>query len=502
MREKIHQVIYKGQCIDNDDPLRLGRIRAYLKTDNLTNIEESNTYTPWDYNDPFVFLPLLPLFINTPPKNEEYVHLFYSNIDKKIAKDKYYIPGVFSSPTNIKHETYDSAVSNLEEGSRNKKAVNIKDLTQVKGVYAEPDDVGIYGRGDSDIIIKDNTVLLRSGKHKPFNRNETPQLDNKRSFLQLSKFQQRTVFSSPENKYRLSVNDTNIQKLIEYTITDPTNTFNIFSGFIYVYNVKKSPGYKSNSITPLTEITEKSLVTTISFSNKGIDEVSDLINQVLNLIIEKNSISDLVNDDTVGVEIQNNQNYDGGNLYPFYYRPVPIFYSQLETTNNVNVRKFITDLLSKIKTNSSQVNNGYGLVYNKNRDTNAPLDLKKETIIPKTVEKYDKSVGILGADELYLLSHQSQKFGIANKINMNNTLYGIDENKIADEIEPKTSSLVRGEELFELIDLIVSFLISHVHPYPGMAPVPVAQDGTRVDDILKELLNASEKVLNKKIRIN
>ena len=107
----------------------------------------------------------------------------------------------------------------------------------------------------------------------------------------------------------------------------------------------------------------------------------------------------------------------------------------------------------------------------------------------------------MGGDELYLLSHKSQKLDVG-KIDLSNTLYGIDENKFADEIEPKTSSLVRGEELINLLDLIVRFMINHVHPYHGMNPNPTSTDGVTVDKLLKELLDAQDKLLNKNIRIN
>ena len=78
----------------------------------------------------------------------------------------------------------------------------------------------------------------------------------------------------------------------------------------------------------------------------------------------------------------------------------------------------------------------------------------------------------------------------------------INTNKFADEIEPKTSSLVRGEELLELLNLIIRFLVGHAHPYPGLPPIPQSVDGVRVDDLLKELLDAQDKLLNKNIRIN
>ena len=149
-----------------------------------------------------------------------------------------------------------------------------------------------------------------------------------------------------------------------------------------------------------------------------------------------------------------------------------------------------------------ELSQGYGLVYDKNKTDTVPFKPKKQNLIPKTTKPFDKSVGVMGGDEIYLLSHLSQKVDGSGKIDLSNTLYGIDENKFADELEPKTSSLVRGEELLELINLIVRFLVGHVHPYPGVPPIPQSVDGVKVDDLLKQLLDAQDKILNKNIRIN
>ena len=100
-----------------------------------------------------------------------------------------------------------------------------------------------------------------------------------------------------------------------------------------------------------------------------------------------------------------------------------------------------------------------------------------------------------------MLSHTSAIPG-KGKINFDDTLYGISLDQFVDEILPKTSSLVRGEELLELINLIVRFLITHTHAYPGLPPVPVTQDGSTVTDILTEMQNAYTKILNENIRLN
>jgi len=112
------------------------------------------------------------------------------------------------------------------------------------------------------------------------------------------------------------------------------------------------------------------------------------------------------------------------------------------------------------------------------------------------------SATLLGGDEIYLLAHDTNTSPNKLKIDLNNTLYGISNDKIVDDIEPNTSSMVRGEELLELINIIVRFLITHAHPFPGLPPVSVTEDGSTIQNLLNELSLATTKILNKKIKIN
>ena len=92
--------------------------------------------------------------------------------------------------------------------------------------------------------------------------------------------------------------------------------------------------------------------------------------------------------------------------------------------------------------------------------------------------------------------------GDKEKINFADTIYGIPLSAFTDEIRVKTSSLVRGEELLELINLIVRFLLTHTHAYPGLPPVDITEDGISSDDILTEIQKAATKILNSNIRLN
>lgn len=515
---KRSQIIYKGQCISSDDPMRLGRIRAILKTENQSDREIANenygkkTYRDWDERDPFVFKPLLPFFINTPPKKDEYVHLFYNNISRKGDKDKFYIGGVYSSPTTSDYERYDSAVTNFDEGSRNKPFSNLLNdegeyfYEDVKGVYSEPQDVTLYGRGTCDIVIKDDTVLLRAGKNKSYKRGQIPRKNEKRAFIQLSKFNQRTFYGEPQKKYIFNFLHQNIKKIVEYNIVNPENSGDLFTGSIYIYNIAQKDGLEitTASMNSETEIpnNSKSLQTVITFTQKKMSEVIKLINDTLDGMV-KGSISSISANNTL--TISGPQRFDQGNTFPFYFRPQKSLlnkFSGISPTTNMQEQYNLGVLFNGVKVVTLDLSPGYGLVYDKNKTDSVPFKPNKQNLIPKITKQFDKSVGVMGGDELYLLSHLSQKTDGGGRIDLSNTLYGIDENRFADEIEPKTSSLVRGEELMELINLMMRFLINHVHSYPGLSPVPQSADGVKVDDLLKEMLNAQEKILNKNIRIN
>ena len=54
----------------------------------------------------------------------------------------------------------------------------------------------------------------------------------------------------------------------------------------------------------------------------------------------------------------------------------------------------------------------------------------------------------------------------------------------------------------KFMNLVVRFLVAHVHPFPGLPPVPVSTDGVSASQILVELQNASNTILNQNIRIN
>lgn len=491
------QVFYQGTVVNNQDPFMLGRVRVYPEDQNIADRLGSipdwvESRDIWTEKDPFVFIPLLPYFMYQVPKEKEYVHVLYTNPSNKTLKGQYYVQGPFSSPTSIKQEDMDSARSFLSSGVRNKRFQPIKNKEgevsnpKTKGVYPEPEDIAILGRNNSDVILKDGELLLRAGKHGNFNRTQIPFAKTNRAFLQLSNFETIERYASPIKKYKIGKQDLQTKKLIEYEIFNPDNPFSAFTGQIILYSLapdEVSGTTMTSSISNNTDLSSFKRIQYIEqFSSLNLVQVAAKVNKFINNVM-KGRLED---------------GFNINNQFPLFYR------ANKDNRDNTDPLSFVnlTVLYSLIKPTNFTTNlRGFGLVYDKTGKDNVPSKVEEEVYRPKQVLNQENTVGVMGANQLYLLSHDTINPN-KSKINLEGTIYGIDQTTLVDEIQPKTSSVVRGEELLDLIELIVRYLATHVHPYPGLPPVPVSSDGTRVEDLLKELLDASSKILNKNIRIN
>ena len=129
---------------------------------------------------------------------------------------------------------------------------------------------------------------------------------------------------------------------------------------------------------------------------------------------------------------------------------------------------------------------------------------KTSEVTPVEYSNQDISYGVLGGQRVYLLSQDSS--GPKGKINLNNTLYGIPQDKFigpGNTLLSQTYPTVRGDEMIKLIRKIFSFVTGHVHPTATMAPVPVARgNGQTVQEIDAILAEAENTILNQNIRIN
>ena len=599
---KDNTIFFQVTVMDNQDPMMLGRIRAKLLIDNYDDIVRSITDPPWNEEkdawstrDPFVFSPLMPYFMYQVPKVTEMAQVLYTNKDFKY-QNQYYVQNTFSSPTTTGYEYYQGGNKFTGTGFqlKNPKPLKNQDGTYTdqavhKGVFPEPGDNALLGRGSADVVVKQDEVLIRAGKFKgtQLQPNIPPVANQKRGFLQLSRFSQSKV--SLPSKTVIETNEVVVQVnyLIEWTITNPENMENKFTGTVYLYKLKPDLSTNSVNLTVGTEVKEnlKTLVASETFSLLSKNDTVKFINNFIKTCNDKTTTIS-------GIQLFASEQ----NKFPIFYRPNNITYSKLLSSSpvvplynqnyssignkfclsgncNINIQvvdiatsqivatssvdglesaaeelyqvavnQITTNLLSlniqevilptynqlngtaiyppltitnqqsidvrnnilliynEIKLNSALKQGGYGLIYAKGK-VGTPIELKT-TVVPQETYLTDSSTyGALASDTLFLLSNVSGIPG-KGKINFDDTLYGVSLDQFVDEFLPKTSSLVRGEELIELLNLIVRFLTTHTHAYPGLPPVPVTQDGTSVPDLLTEMQNSYTKILNANIRLN
>jgi hypothetical protein len=506
-------IFFQCKVLNTEDPMMLGRIRGIRLIDNENDILKSVTDPPWNEEkdiwtsrDPLVFNPLLPYFVYSIPKVDELVQVMFMNKDFQY-QNQFYVQNTFSSPTSTYKEFYYGGNKFTGMGMQIKDPKPLKnqdgsftDREIHKGVFPQPGDNALLGRGSADLIVKQDEVLLRAGKFKGqyLKPNVIPVANPQRGFLQLSKFQSTKQALDPKVYYELKENVLLTKYLIEWLVTNPENEQGKFSGAVYLYQLKPDSSTNSKNLTVTTEVSEnlKKLVATESFSLLNTNEVIRFINDFIRTCNTTN-----VTKSGVKLFPDNDEN----NKFPIFYRPNILMYSKLDpstnsgnSASNVEVAN-ISEIFRGVKLNPA-LKGGYGLIYSKGKVGLPKTPVKK--VVPQS--KYvnnETTYGALGSDRLFLLSHNSQIPG-KNKINFDDTLYGISAEKFADEIMPNTSSLVRGEELLELIEMIVRFLVTHTHAYPGLPPVPKTQDGSTADSILTELNNAVTKILNSNIRLN
>ena len=514
-----NKYIWAAVVSENDDPLMLNRVRVSFNTspidgDNNTSILKSvpDTYDgkptkngddllpefKWSKIDPFCFLPLLPIFLKVTPKNGEYVNIMWPNPESKF-NEQYYIPGTFSSPlTMFKEDGQASRMFATRDRIVDSKLLKNKDnlkywYPDTSGVFPEPDDVALIGRGTCDIIVKNDHVLLRAGRSttKPDNPNKQMSVKSTRSFVQLSDFDIRITDLGTTETNRLEQDVAFVKTLIEWNILNPENQSDNFSIEIFLYRLPQKPEYttKNLSVDSPVSTVDKSLVSFVSFnmvsSAQTIDHINTFIQQV--------------NDGKINIPPF--PITDVSNQFPIYFRPSSATYKWVKETTNTGNAEYINVSAIKGKVKFKSEKNGFGLIFFQNKE-GQQATVRKEKLKEYDFENKSTTYNILGGDNILMLSHESKIPSKGKIILDNTTVSGISQDYIIKNIIPNTDASVRGDELIKFMNLVVRFLVAHVHPFPGLPPVPQSIDGVFAQDILTQLQNASSTILNQNIRIN
>ncbi len=137
--------IYTGRVISVNDPMVAERI--------LTRIDAQGA------EDKYAF-PLMPKLFKVKPKVGESVLIFTAIADDPNSQ-RYYLGPIIPQYNFLKKAEYTISSAALEGGFGEQKSIN--DIPETKGSFADDDDVAIYGRGKSDIILGENDVIIRCG---------------------------------------------------------------------------------------------------------------------------------------------------------------------------------------------------------------------------------------------------------------------------------------------------------------------------------------------------
>jgi hypothetical protein len=353
------QDLFHGVVIDNNDPRRLGRIRVYKFGDDIEGtakafdknaFDDISPKKQWTDNDPFLFSPLFPLFFYQIPKNGELVYIFYYDKNSKF-KNQFYIQGSFTSPMLLGKEDY-NAPKNLiltNQIPRNNVPIIVSGTTvppSVYGIFPEPGDNAILGRGSADLVVKKDELLLRAGKYEgvDMTNNQLPKVKNQRAFIQLSNFTTKLEKLPPQVLFGNELQVFTIQYLIEWNIINPSNGtwnggFDAFTGSITLYQVSPDESTNTKNFNMSSNISSftSAPIYNINFTAMKFNDVISLIKKFISGVMEG----------TINIipypsfKLTSNQ-------YPFAIRPNKNSYKFLEDDNPSTLKLVVSLFIQKI----------------------------------------------------------------------------------------------------------------------------------------------------------
>jgi hypothetical protein len=154
---------YIGEVVDNTDEYDGHRIRVVIP-----GIDDPNGRLQ---DLPYCF-PLLPRHLNILPKVGESVRVIPEDPDKPFD-NRAYIGPIISQPHRIKKELDKTTARTGMVGKLGAYETAPSKVLDATGLFPSPnkndifnnEDIGLLGRDNADLIIKENELVLRVGKH-------------------------------------------------------------------------------------------------------------------------------------------------------------------------------------------------------------------------------------------------------------------------------------------------------------------------------------------------
>ncbi len=520
MSDGSSRIIELGICVDNRDPLGLGRIRIQSFSGAAGPSAQAFDYKPWDEKDPFIALPFLPNNINYIPKEGQSVKLINYDPVKDIV-NREYISGPFTTTHDFNTQKFSSQTKNTSYGgaaTESPKIVNQEDGTImddfVRGSLANYDDYAVYGKYGTDVLLTENGLVLRGGKFLPKsmvvnlkndNMMNKPVMSDSVSSLYLKKFDEKREYVET-TVFETIVESKPLKSIIEYNV-------NSFSGGtvtvdFYVYLIKsfaqqdvKVYGniYNTNtsnlSSTPIISGATQLITTgttqptfTITINNVPSDDMSKVYIKI------RKTLKKLHQNGTLK-QIDNLLPFANEDLHPFYFRPTSgTTNSELPDSQNTNRVNIFNGIIL-----ATDVGPKNGLVYSKEKISPQSNTVPKTIKTLKTTPITESTFATLKSDKVYLISPKSEQPTNDIKIDFKKLdRYELSHENYMTDIHPYTYSMVRGEKLIDILKSITDLIFSHQHNLIG-PPVPSDPNYIKLLNLLATL---EKDILNKEIRIN
>lgn len=167
--ERYERLFYEGEVIEVDDSSKSGILKVKLL--GIDNDVAKKDLPPAYPLINFAFFRVLPKV------GERVFVMVMGKANEKYNQGKrYWLGPSISSIQNINYDPFYYTASSHESDGWTKPK-NISGLPKAVGTYAKQEEVAIYGRANTDIVLKENELIFRGGRHLRNNPLEFNQID-------------------------------------------------------------------------------------------------------------------------------------------------------------------------------------------------------------------------------------------------------------------------------------------------------------------------------------
>ena len=225
-------MIFIGKVIDDKDEYGAGRLKVRLR-----NAEGSVS----DNNLPYSF-PFMPKTVHSVPKKGEAVLILC--VDDNPKRQRFYVGPIISQYQNLYKDYHDTSALKMINGIGGPVLASVDNIPDTFGAFGSDDDVTIYGRKNSDIILSDSDLRIRCGARLVNNSDTTDIKFNKLNPSVIKMKYHETPISVSKKEWNGSDGDFTIKKdeSIESTI-------NVIAQEINLISTEGSPYVKTSNTT-------------------------------------------------------------------------------------------------------------------------------------------------------------------------------------------------------------------------------------------------------------